>query len=137
MSAVWLYQMSANIWKETQYRLQVWEAIPVYWPAKQIKGEQRPAPGDRILCWYAKAGATSPGLCGWGVVLSFDDESNEIAWRPVFPSDLMKMHPLFDTSIAARVDSIRGKVPRGTLWRIERVDADWLMERVSSVSRRA
>jgi hypothetical protein len=135
MSAVWLYRMSADSWKEAKYRLRVWEGIPVVWPANQIRGGQRPTAGDRMFCWYAFTGSTAPGLCGWGLVLSFDDESNEVEWRPVFPSDLMKMHPLYDKSLAARVDTIRGKMPRGTLWRIERADADWLAKQVRLTAR--
>ena len=122
--------MSADMWEETHYRLQVWEGNPVFWPTGQIKGRLRPSAGDRMFCWYAKTHSTSPGLCGWGVVLSYDSNGAQIVWRPVFPSDFMKMHPLYDVTIAAKIDAIRGRVAQGTLWRIERSDADWLAERV-------
>jgi hypothetical protein len=127
--------MSADLWKESQYRLQVWESTPVFWPARQIRGPLLPAPGDRMLCWYVRTGGETPGLCGWGIVLSFDEESNEIAWRPVYPSDLLKMRPLFDESISARIDEVRGKFAQGTMWMIERSDADWLMEKIASAAK--
>lgn len=114
--------MSGDIWPEENYRAEIWEGTPVFWPVQKIAQSGRPTAGDRIFCWYAKTVSKSPGICGWGVVLSYEDALHRIGWRPVFPSDVLKMFPVFDKEVSALVKSIRG-FPRGTLWPVTDEDA--------------
>ena len=39
-------------------------------------------------------------------------------FRPVAPSDHLKMHPWWDADAQALADQIRGKVKQGTFWRV-------------------
>src|SRR2546428_121452 len=81
--------------------------------------------------WQATlSNAESPGLCGWGVVTAYNEEdiTGKLAWRPVPPSDQLKMRPLLNEQLEARIDKIRGPMPRGTLWPVERKDAAWIAE---------
>lgn len=126
----WLYQMSGDVWAEEKYRAEIWEGTSVFWPVQRIAGVDRPTGGDRIFCWYAKTVSASPGVCGWGVVLSYEEAIGRIAWRPVFPSDVLKMRPLFDRDVAKVIEQIRGKMPRGTMWPVVSSAADTLTERI-------
>lgn len=122
--------MSAEYWTETQYRLQVWEEAAVVWPAGKIRAVHRPQPGDRMFCWYAKTGSTAPGLCGWGVVLNYEEPINQISWRPVFPSDLLKMVPLINTGLVTRINSVRGKFKQATMWPVDADTCRWLADEI-------
>jgi hypothetical protein len=131
MAGVWLYQMSEKTWPAAQYRAEIWEGGTVYWPSRQIRAKgATPEPGDRLLCWYARTDAEAPGLCGWGVVLGFNDDREEIIWRPAAPADALKMRPLFDADLTARVDAIRGKFRQATMWQLDPDDAVYLLDRV-------
>jgi hypothetical protein len=124
--------MSADVWPEARYRESIWEGDTVHWPVRKARGQARPDAGDRLFCWYARTASAAPGVWGWGVVTNFCTDSEEVVWRPVSPSDRLKMDPIFDTVLDKRVASIRGKVAQGTLWPISETDADWLTTRVRS-----
>jgi hypothetical protein len=39
-------------------------------------------------------------------------------FRPVAPSDYLKMHPWWNTAAKDIADAVRGKVKQGTLWEV-------------------
>ena len=39
-------------------------------------------------------------------------------FRPVAPSDHLKMHPWWDSAAKEVADAVRGKVKQGTLWEV-------------------
>ena len=131
MSDMWLYQMSETQWPAGQFRATVWEGSTVSWPTGNVRSSDRPEPGDRLLCWYARTGASLPGVVGWGVVLGYSPERTEILWRPAPPTDALKMHPLFDDEIVDRVEGVRGRFRQATMWQMSRADASWFCDRVS------
>jgi len=71
-----------------------------------------------FFAWYAKTGCDDPGLYGWGIVIRGVNEFDQLHWMPVFPSDYLKMHPLFDEEMDRLVSSIRRPVAQGTMWAI-------------------
>ncbi len=83
-----------------------------------------------MVCWYAVSGAAEPGLWGWGIIISYAPEDDEIRWRPTFPSDLLKMAPMYDDQLNACVKHIRGRMAQGTMWLVEPDDAEVLTERI-------
>ena len=129
---MWLYQMSQAEWPEAQFRLEIWEGGSVYWPTRRVVGKSRPQPGDRMVCWYAQTGAALPGLVGWGLVLAYMPDREEICWRPVVPSDELKMAPLFDNDLAIWVDKVRGRFKQSTMWQMSEDAADFISERIVS-----
>lgn len=132
----WLYQMSTQHWPEENYRTDVWEGEPVTFSVGRVNGaarDERPAHGDRIFCWYAETVSRAPGLCGWGVVLSLRERREVmLVWRPVFPSDLLKLRPLIDREVTSLVEVIRHGMPRGTLWLMPHSAAEALTAKVLS-----
>lgn len=117
----WLYQMTTKNWSEENYRAEVWEGTEIPFSIGRVTGDRatpRPTVGDRIFCWYTKWANKAPGLCGWGVVTALTARREEaLVWRPVFPSDLLKMSPLIDEELNQQIDTIRPN-PRGTLYLI-------------------
>jgi hypothetical protein len=124
-SDMWLYQMSETYWPAAQFRATVWEGETIYWPTGRVRSEDRPQPGDRLLCWYAPTGASLPGVVGWGVVLGYSSDREELIWRPAPPTDALKMHPLFNDDVVKRVDGIRGGFRQATMWPMSTDDAAW------------
>lgn len=114
----WLYQMSAADWAPERYREEVWEGHVTRWPARKVSGDEEPVEGDLFLAWYAKTGCDDPGLYGWGIIARGVNEYGYLSWQPVFPSDYLKMHPLFDEEVDRVISAIRGPVPQGTMWPI-------------------
>jgi hypothetical protein len=118
--AVCLYQMSHKDWPPERYREEVWERELVSWPAGRVIGKSEPEPGDSMILWYAKTGNPDPGLYGWGVIVGTSAIQNRkrVRWRPVSPSDYLKMNPILDDEIAGIIDQIRKGMPRATMWPI-------------------
>ena len=108
--ATWLYQMSGKAWAPERYREEIWEGDETSWPQGAVRGGQ-PESGDSITLWYARSVSDDPGLYGWGVILGARE--GVIRWRPVAPSDYLKMDPLFDQKLSGLVDEIRGVSDRG------------------------
>jgi hypothetical protein len=117
--AAWLYQMAeGEDWTPEEYRLEVWEGNHVTWPHRKIvlKTAADPAPGEPIVLFFAKSGTEYPGICGLGVMLKLLSHREKIGFRPVFPTDLLKMAPIWDTEIEELVNEVRGPSPRATMW---------------------
>jgi hypothetical protein len=114
---MWLYQMSQTQWPPNSYRLDIWENERWRWPTgtRVPKGLE---PGDRVAFFYARKGGPEPGFYGWAVVLDLHDDGRGMYFRPVAPSDHLKMDPWWDERAAAIADEVRGTVKQGTMWRI-------------------
>lgn len=116
--SVWLYQINQRKWKPERYRLEIWEGQDWAWPVGQkLTRGRTPQAGDTVVFFYAPSGGTDAGFYGWAVVLEwFEASSAPLRFRPVAPSDCLKMDPWWGKRAAALADRIRGKVKQGTLW---------------------
>jgi hypothetical protein len=116
--AMWLYQLSESTWSLNNYRLDIWEGERWEWEVGRVSGtDSTPRPGDTVAFFYAPAGCKEPGFYGWAVILLWiSDDKQRFYFRPVPPSDQLKMRPWWDETAKQLVDQVRGKVARGTLW---------------------
>ena len=112
--AFWLYQMSNDVWKAEKYRVEVWEGNNTTWPVgRLLPAGKVPQYGDSIVLFYT---GNDLGVYGLAVLLRYEEK--EIYFRPVPPSDYLKMNPLWNDKVKSIVDEIRGKVKMGTMWEI-------------------
>jgi hypothetical protein len=119
--AMWHYQMSQEEWTPERYRLEVWEGERWRWPVGKIHGADRPASGDRVVFFFAKTGCPEPGFYGWAVVLECEEKPSRFYFRPVAPSDQLKMYPWWDEpggTVAQITDQVRVPIKEGTLWHV-------------------
>jgi hypothetical protein len=116
---MWLYQMDQAQWAPNSYRIDIWENERWSWPIGRRASTDQPARGDRIVFFYAPSGGTEPGFYGWAIVLDLHNDDRGMYFRPVSPSDHLKMHPWWDSEAKALADQIRGKVKQGTLWPVQ------------------
>ncbi len=77
-----------------------------------------PKPGDRVVFFYAPSGGIEPGFYGWALVLDWHEDERGMYFRPVAPSDHLKMHPWWDAAAKEVADEVRGRVKQGTLWEV-------------------
>lgn len=121
-SVVWVYQLASSEWDQESYRLSVSEGERVAWPIGRKQTAREPAPGERIMCWWAKTGAREYGVIGWGVI---DGESYGagIRWHPQPPSDRWSMSPITSPELEAAIDAVRGGMRQATLFAAEGVKA--------------
>lgn len=119
--ATWLYQMNQRLWDPQRYRTEIWEGERWAWPVGMKFGAGKtPEPGDTIVFFYAPTGGRDAGFYGWSVVLEWlEDAGSQLRFRPVAPSDHLKMHPWWDDSAAELADKIRGRVKQGTMWPVQ------------------
>jgi hypothetical protein len=118
--AMWLYQMNQQDWAPHNYRLDIWENERWRWPVRRAVGvENQPVPGDKVVLFYAPAGGIEAGIYGWAIVLQWvEGDPRQIYFRPVAPSDHLKMYPWWDEEAKKLMDEIRGEVKQGTFWRV-------------------
>jgi hypothetical protein len=116
--AMWFYQMNQSQWSPNSYRLDIWENERWSWPVGKKASTNSPTSGDRIVFFYAKSGGIEPGFYGWAIILDLHDDGRGLYFRPVSPSDHLKMDPWWDDAAEKIADEIRGKVKQGTLWRV-------------------
>lgn len=119
--SMWLYQLSEKLWEPQRYRAEIWEAERWSWEVgRQVGAAEPPRQGDTVVFFYAPAGGRDPGFYGWAVITEWltSDEGCRIYFRPVAPSDHLKMHPWWDKEAEGLANQIRGTVKMGTLWRI-------------------
>lgn len=116
--AMWFYQMSQEDWTPEQYRLDIWEGERWRLPVRKIAGTDRPRAGDRIVFFFAKTGCPEPGFYGWAVILKWEETSTLFSFRPVAPSDQLKMRPWWDGEVERIATQVRVPIPKGTLWRV-------------------
>ena len=129
--AAWLYQMNHAQFSHERYRNEVWEGTQVTnWGGGEAKRRPKDVQsGDILVLFYSKTNAPDPGIYGWGVVTYFDEET--VNFRPVFPSDYLKMNPIVEGEVSEIIKHIRGPVATGTMWKIEREDLDKIRDLIS------
>ena len=115
---MWLYQMDQRQWPPNSYRLDIWERERWTWPVGRKASTGSPKPGDRVVFFYAPSGGIEPGFYGWALVLDWHEDERGMYFRPVAPSDHLKMHPWWDDAAKDIADKVRGKVKQGTLWEV-------------------
>ncbi len=115
---MWLYQMDQRQWPPNSYRIDIWENERWTWPVGRKASTDSPKPGDRVVFFYAPSGGIEPGFYGWALVLDWHEDERGMYFRPVSPSDHLKMHPWWDTAAKEIADEVRGKVKQGTLWEV-------------------
>jgi len=115
---MWLYQMDQKQWPPNSYRLDIWENERWSWPVGRKASVGNLKPGDRIVFFYARSGGVEPGFYGWAVVLDWHEDERGMYFRPVAPSDHLKMHPWWDDEAKRVTDEVRGRVKQGTLWQV-------------------
>lgn len=132
--STWLYQISPKLWSPEQYRFEVWERQDWAWPVGQkVTRGKVPAAGDTVVFFFSPTGGVDPGVYGWAVILAWlNDSDRELRFRPVAPSDYLKMDPWWDNNVSAIANRIRGNVKQGTLWPIAITDAKQLRAGISS-----
>ncbi len=116
--AMWLYQMDQQQWPPNSYRVDIWENERWTWPVGRKASTASPKPGDRVVFFYAPSGGIEPGFYGWALVLDWHEDERGMYFRPVAPSDHLKMHPWWDASAKEVADAVRGKVKQGTMWEV-------------------
>ena|SRR3990172_7667733 len=128
--AMWFYQMSQGLWPPGSYRLDIWENERWTWSVPTKRGTRDPEPGDRVVFFYAPSRGEEGGFYGWAVVLDWrhDEEGKRIYFRPVAPSDHLKMDPWWDPDAKRIADEVRGQVKRATLWPVR----DELAKKISA-----
>lgn len=115
---MWLYQMDQQEWPPNSYRLDIWENERWRWPVGRKASTDSLKRGDRIVFFYAPSGGIEPGFYGWAVVLDWHEDERGMYFRPVAPSDHLKMDPWWDDVAKGIADAVRGKVKQGTLWEV-------------------
>jgi hypothetical protein len=125
---MWLYQMDQRQWPPGSYRVDIWENERWSWPIGRKATTVTPQSGDRLVFFYAPSGGDEPGFYGWAIVLTTHKDERGMYFRPVSPSDHLKMHPWWNDEAKALADENRGRVKQGTLWRIP----DLLASRIAS-----
>lgn len=123
---IWFYQINQQSWPPNRYRLEIWENQTWSWPIGRMHGGGvEIETGDVVVFFYAPSGGDDPGFYGWAIVQEFVDFGRpEILFRPVSPSDFLKMCPWWDEEAKALADDIRGKFKQITLWRVDH--KDWM-----------
>jgi hypothetical protein len=117
--SMWLYQINQQWWGPQRYRVEIWEDERWSWPVgRKIGAEEQPQPGDTVVFFYAPSGGTDAGFYGWAVITEWLADQDTLYFRPVAPSNHLKMYPWWDTEAHELAEKIRGKVKQGTLWRI-------------------
>jgi hypothetical protein len=115
---MWLYQLSQTDWSLNNYRLDIWEGERWEWEVGRIAGQEVPQPGDTVAFFYAPHACPEPGFYGWAVILLWVEEGKKrrFYFRPVAPSDTLKMRPWWDQEAERIAKAVRGAVAQGTLW---------------------
>jgi hypothetical protein len=113
-----MYQISQKLWPPRRFRLEIWEGERWQWPVgRKSSAGKSPQAGDIVVFFYPPTGGGDPGFYGWAVVQEWNVESSApLYFRPVSPSDHLKMHPWWDQSARKLAERIRGKFKQGTLW---------------------
>ena len=123
--------MNAKLYSHERYRTEVWEGnLVTNWGIGESKRKPKEVPlGDMVILFFAKTGAVNPGIYGWGIITLFDKEV--IDFRPTSPSDYLKMNPLWDGEISDIIDQIRGRMPEGTMWKVDDETLEQLRQKIA------
>jgi hypothetical protein len=132
--ACWLYQINAlTQYSQERYRSEVWEGnVVTNWTiGDALSKPKEMMPGDTIILFYVKASKIDPGIYGWGVIIAFDKESEDLNFRPASPSDYLKMNPVPERSVIAIIDVIRGKMTQKTIFKVEPKELEQLRQKIA------
>lgn len=122
--SMWLYQINQKLWEPQRYRVEIWERERWSWSVGRKVGatEEPPRQGDTVVFFYARTGGPDLGFYGWAVITEWlpgdRDNQDQMYFRPVAPSDHLKMHPWGTKEAEELANQIRGKVKQGNLWRV-------------------
>lgn len=116
--STWIYQINPQLWPPQRYRLEIWEGERWAWQVgRKVTGGHKPEPGDIVAFFHTPGrGGGDPGFYGWAIILEWFRDGEEVYFRPVAPSDHLKMDPWWSLEARALADEIRGKVKQGTMW---------------------
>jgi hypothetical protein len=116
--STWMYQIDQQQRPPERYRLEVWDGERWNWPVgRKMPADETPKPGDIVAFFNSTTRAADPGFYGWAVILEwYQVVPVNMYFRPVAPSDALKMNPWNSGEALALADDIRGRVKRGTLW---------------------
>jgi hypothetical protein len=117
----WFYQINQENWEPERFRIEVWENERWSWTVGTLRGGEEPQPGDSVAFFYARAHGPDPGFYGWAVVLEYHkahDGSKTLYFRPVAPTNHLKMHPWWNDEAQDLANEVRGVVAQGTVWRV-------------------
>src|SRR5271157_2961526 len=110
----WLYQMIADkrtsgYWSHEQYQATVCEGKYTTYDVRKLRSKsgKKIQPGDILVLFYAWSGDSKGGIYGWGKVAQYNEERSTIKFRPMRPSDYLKMHPILDDEIKEITKIIR------------------------------
>ncbi len=128
--AMWLYQMSKEKelsedgykWTPEKYRKEVWEGHYLEWQTRKIraiKSIAKPKVGDTIIYWFVKRETVDAGLYGVGIIFEYNKNERTISHLPVFPSNYLKRHPVYNDAIAGIVKEIQNNMPQSTMFEIK------------------
>jgi hypothetical protein len=122
--------MSAENYSPEEYRETIWEREVTRWLAGNVRTNSgiKISPGDTLIFVFVKTGTQEPGIYGWGVVIKY--KAGNVFFRPCYPSDYLKMNPIWDDDISNLIDAIRGPVKKGTMWEVSGDHAVKLKEKV-------
>ena len=117
--STWLYQINQKMWSPERYRIEIWEGEKWVWTVgSRSSAGKSPDAGDTVVFFYAPSSGKDSGFYGWAVVLEWLEENHSLYFRPVAPSDHLKMHPWWDNRASALADEIRGRMKQKTMWLI-------------------
>ncbi len=112
---MWLYQLSEKRWAPDRFRLEIWEHEKWNWsvgdkaPPRDLQRQGIPWHSS-MLQQEERNQASMVGL----LCLSGFREATPLYFRPVTPSDYLKMRPWWGHARAALADEIRGTMKQGT-----------------------
>jgi hypothetical protein len=119
--AWWLYQLAQNRTPRVEFLEEVAEFEVLEWPVGRKATTRKPRRGDYLVLAYAKTGAELPGIHAWALVLGWstsDDGTRHISFQPLFPSNAMKVQPVWNPNLETMLKHVRGGTPEGTMWRL-------------------
>ncbi len=122
---MWLYQVNPEFWTVEDYRYDSWEGEVNEWMHGNINGDVYPQRGDILLIWFDQGTTDEAGLYGWGIVMDLDTLEKSIAFRPTFPSDLLKMSPITEEKLVKLIE-----FPIGTMWPLSLEDEKDIKEMI-------
>lgn len=130
--AMWLYQMSKEKelaedgykynWTPAKYRKSVRKGRCLQWKTRKIRAAKsgaKPKAGDTVVYWFVKRGTANAGLYGVGIIFEYDQNREAINHLPIFPSDYIKKHPVYDDEIKSIIKKIQNNMPRSTMFEIK------------------
>ena len=130
---LWLYQMNATKWPLERYRAEVWEgSVTQNWTLGESPRKPKDiSAGDLIILFFVKAGTRDSGIYGWAIVTFFDKELEQIHFRPVPPSDYLKMNPVPEEEVNGIIRKIRGRFAQMAMFKVNDEEFQELRQKIA------